>query len=422
MAPPARVPIAEIIPVGTELLRGDSVDTNSARIQKYLSGIGIRTVRVTVVGDDVSSIAEAIRAAATRADVVVVTGGLGPTGDDVTREGAAAAAGVELEQRSDALASIEAFFERIKRPMPPGNRCQATAPVGSKVIANLVGTAPGFELTVEESLLFFLPGVPLEMRAMMEESVLPAVRRAFRAATPPARRTLRMIGVPESSANDRIKDLMAGNDPLLGMTAHDMVITITITSFSADGRKKVDGAAERVRAEFGDRIFAEGDDATLPGTVVAMLKDRSLGLATAESCTGGLIGYHLTSVPGASDVYREGYVTYTGEAKVRLLGVAPELIEEHGEVSAEVACAMAAGAAGRSGCSAAIAVTGIAGPGGGTSEKPVGLVHIAAVLEGRTEHRERRFGGDRDAVRRRTAMCALDLLRRTLLLTSPTEC
>jgi len=401
--------------VGNELLRGDSVDTNSREIQALLAEAGVRTVRTTVVGDDVDAIADAVGAAAARSDVVVITGGLGPTEDDITREGLAAAAGVALEERADALRSIEAFFEKIKRPMPAGNQCQAMAPAGSTVIANPVGTAPGFEMLIGKSRVFCLPGVPVEMRAMMEAGVLPAVRRAFPAAPPMARRTLRMIGVPESSANSRIRDLMRSRDPLLGMTAHDMVITITISSFSVDGKAKVDDAAEKVLAEFGDRIFAEGRGATLPGTVVEMLRERALTLATAESCTGGLIGYHLTSVPGASDVYREGFVTYTGEAKSRLLGVAPGLIAEHGEVSAELARAMASGAAEKSGCGASIAVTGIAGPGGGTDEKPVGLVHIAACVNGRIEHCERRFGGDRDAVRRRTAMCALDLLRRMLL-------
>lgn len=415
MPPPSTAPRAEIIPVGNELLRGDSVDTNSSEIQTRLADAGIRTVRTTVVGDDVDAIADAVASAAARSDVVVITGGLGPTGDDVTREGVARAAGVALEELIDALASIEAFFEKIKRPMPEGNQCQAMAPAGSRVIANPVGTAPGFEMRLAKSLVFCLPGVPVEMRAMMEAGVLPAVRRAFPAAPRMARRTLRMIGVPESSANDRIRDLMGSRDPLLGMTAHDMVITITISSFSDDGKEKVDDAADKVLAEFGDRIFAEGRDSTLPGTVVEMLRQRALGLATAESCTGGLVGYHLTSVPGASEVYREGYVTYTGEAKCRLLGVAPALIEEYGEVSAEVARAMASGAAEKSGCGATIAITGIAGPGGGTPEKPVGLVFIAASLDGKVEHCERRFGGGRDAVRRRSAMCALDLLRRMIL-------
>jgi len=415
MVPTSTAPCAEIIPVGNELLRGDAVDTNSKEIQARLAEAGVRTVRSTVVGDDAGAIADAVGSAAERSHVVVVTGGLGPTEDDITREGLAAAAGVELEMRPDALESIKAFFERIGRPMPAGNRCQAMAPAGSRVIANPVGTAPGFEMKLGKSLIFCLPGVPVEMRAMIEAGVLPAVRGAFPGAPSMARRTLRMIGVPESSANDRIRDLMRSGDPLLGMTAHDMVITITIASFAADGRAKVDGAAEKILAEFGDRIFAEGRDATLAGRVIEMLRERTLTVATAESCTGGLIGYHLTSVPGASDVFREGYVTYTGEAKSRLLGVPPGLIAAQGEVSAAVACAMASGAAEKSGCSASIAVTGIAGPGGGTAEKPVGLVHMAATVAGRTEHKELRFGGGRDAVRRRTAMCALDLLRRMLL-------
>jgi len=408
-------PLAEIIAAGDELLRGDGFDTNSREIQALLLDAGVRTRRSIVVGDAISEIADVMRAAAKRADVIIVTGGLGPTEDDVTREAAAAAAGTELEERTDALASIETYFARIRRPMREGNRRQALVPRGAAVIFNPVGTAPGFTMPLGASRLFCLPGVPREMRSMMEESVLPRLRDLLAGAPRPARRKIHLAGVPESSANSRIRDVMRGKDPMTGMTAHDMVVTVTLTSFAPEAERVVDEAAARVRAEFGDRVIGEGEGVTLQGAVAGLLIDRNITLATAESCTGGLVGFLLTSVPGVSAVYRQGFVTYAGEAKVRALGVDPGILEQHGEVSVETARAMAEGAAARAGCRASIAITGIAGPGGGTDDKPVGLVCVAARLDGKTAFRELRFGGDREMVRKRSAMAALDLLRRLIL-------
>ncbi len=413
---PARTVLsAETVAVGTELLRGRGVDTNSSRIQKRLLAIGVAARRTTVVGDGADEIAGVISRAARRSDLVLVTGGLGPTVDDRTREAAALAAGTGLEEDGDALASVEAFFERIRRPMKQGNRCQALLPRGARVLQNPVGTAPGFAMRLEGAWCFFLPGVPREMEVMLEEHVMPFIESTFPGGRSASRRLIHLCGVPESDANERIRSLMRGSDPEVGMTARDMVITVSILSFSSDAERKVDQAAQAVLAEFGSKVIGEGEGVTLPGVVVGLLKEREITLALAESCTGGLVGRLVTDVPGASAVFLEGVVAYSVAAKERTLGIGADLIERHGQVSAEVATAMAEGAARRAGSGAAIGITGIAGPGGGTAEKPVGLVYVAACLQGRTEWREFRFGGNREMVRRRSAIAGLALLRKLII-------
>lgn len=404
--------VAETVAVGTELLRGRGTDTNSSRIQERLLGLGIESTRATVVGDAIDQIADLLGKAADRSDLVLVTGGLGPTADDRTREAAARAAGCDLVEDREALAGVEAFFQRLGRAMKPGNRCQALLPRGAAVLPNPAGTAPGFSLRLKGAWCFFLPGVPREMEVMLDERVVPFIESTWphgrRAA---CRRLIHLAGVPESEANERIRDLMEGRDPEVGMTARDMVLTLSILSFSPDAERLVDEAARAVRAEFGSKVIGEGEGVTLQGVLVKMLVERDITLSLAESCTGGLVGRLVTDVPGASAVFLEGVVAYSVAAKQRTLGIPADLIERHGQVSAEVARAMAEGVAGRTGSRAAVGITGIAGPGGGTPEKPVGLVYVAASFDGRTEWRELRLGGSREMVRRRSAIAALSLLR-----------
>ena len=408
-------PLAEIVAVGEELLRGDVVDANSPEIESLLLEAGVSTRRVTLVGDDVNDVAALLNEASKRSDMVVVAGGLGPTEDDVTREAAARAAGVDLEEDPGALESIAAWFGKTGRPMREDNKRQALLPRGARILANGKGTAPGFRMPLGRACLFALPGVPAEMRAMMKKSVVPSLGELFPTCRSIARRSIHLAGVPESSANSRIRELMTGKDPRVGLTVRDTVVTVTITSSSKDAEALVEKAARRVRDEFGDRVFGEGGDTTLPSAVARILIDRSISLATAESCTGGLVGALLTGVAGVSAVYKEGITAYSVEAKIKTLGVDAAVIEKHGQVSTETAAAMAEGAARRAACRAAIGITGIAGPGGGTEEKPVGLVCIAAHFDGTTVVRELRFAGDREMVRVRSALSSLDLLRRLIL-------
>jgi len=421
----SQTPDIEICTIGEELLCGDRVDTNSSEIQAMLLRSGLRTRRCTVVGDEIDAIAVIVREGARRAAAFIVTGGLGPTEDDVTREALAVAANAPLEEDPAALAGLEAFFRKVGRPILPGNRRQALIPRGAEVMPNPVGTAPGFVIKIGKCWVFCLPGVPSEMRAMMTDCVRPRLEVFFPDVPRVVRHSVHLVGVPESVVNQRLLALMESSADLqVGMTAHQGVVTIKLTSFAPDpvGRAAVDAGTRYVRREFGDRVLGEGEGFSLAQAVVELLIERNITLATAESCTGGLVGFLVTQVPGASRIYLEGAVTYASEAKVRTLGVPRELLAAHGEVSAEVAQAMAQGAAERAGCRAAVvgcraavAITGIAGPGGGTPEKPVGLVYIAAHLDGRTVHRRLQLVGGREVVRRRSAMAALDLLRRMVL-------
>jgi nicotinamide-nucleotide amidase len=408
--------IAHVIAVGSELLSGDRLETNAREIQEMLLDLGLRVGRCVVVGDDREEIASILRASADAADFIIATGGLGPTVDDVTREGAAGAAGVELVENSRALAEIEAFFRDRGREMKASNRRQALVPEGGEVFANPLGTAPGFMVRVKGKPVYCLPGVPAEMRGMMKKNVLPLIRdRLGTRRSNLVQSKVFLIGLTESSVNDRIMDLLQGKDPRCGITVTDSVITIRLLSSGPNAGAALERAKKRLRETFGDRIFAEDGEGRLEEVVGRLLIEQGVTLALAESCTGGLLSHMITGVPGISAVYVQGLVTYAGEAKTRLLGVAEELMIQEGQVSREVAEAMARGAAGRAGTRAGIGITGIAGPGGGTKEKPVGLVHMAVWLDGKVKAREYRFSGDRGMIKRRAAHLALDLLRRCIL-------
>jgi len=406
-----------ILCVGSELVLGEIVNTNSAWLAIHLAEIGLETIRHETVGDDEPRLIDSLLHSVSDADVVIITGGIGPTPDDITRQALAKAAGVPLVRDSGALAHIEHLFAGWGRKMSPSNAIQADFPEGSTIIPNPRGTAAGFRMPLGRSEVFVLPGVPSEMKAMWEESVRNILLGKGNGGAV-VTGTVNCFGRGEADITDQIKDLMApGRNPSVGDTAEDAVIKVRIRA-TADTRdaamKMIEATKADVKRRLGDCVFGEDDD-TLHSMVLRMLIERKATVATAESCTGGLIAKLFTDISGSSAAFIQGVVAYHNEAKVRLLGVPRELIEKHGAVSEQVARAMAEGARAAASTDYAISVTGIAGPTGGTPEKPVGLVYIAAASARGVESREIRLRGTREQIRDRAAKQALNLLRMVLI-------
>ena len=408
---------AVLLAVGDELLAGAQQDSNSAWLARELARLGIEVVAAELVADDEPAIADALARALERAELVCVGGGLGPTLDDVTRFGVARAAGLELVEDADTLAALQAWFERRRVPMSATNRQQALFPRGAAILANRAGTAPGFRLELGGRHVVVLPGPPRELFVVWQEEVAPWLRAAGLAAVPRAEHAFYLFGLPESQFAEHSGPWMARDaDPLIGCTVRDGTLTATLRA-RAGGSESLARLAARVeefRARFAAQIYSEQEWA-LERVLAQELLARGLGVTVAESCTGGLVQEHLTRVPGISRVFAQGLVVYADAAKERLLGVPRALLAAHGAVSREVAEAMALGAARASGADLALAVTGIAGPDGGSAEKPVGLVWLATALHGEVRAVERRFPpGDRDVVRRLAARTALYLAWRRL--------
>lgn len=407
---------AVVVSVGAELVSGDTVDTNAAWLSRELADIGTPTVRHTCVGDDEQALAETLAQSVRIAEVVIVTGGIGPTPDDITRQAAARAAGVELVLDPGALAHIEELFAGWGRKMSENNSVQALFPVGATVIENPRGTAAGFLMHLGAAEVIVMPGVPAEMKFMWTANVREQL--AGRASGRIVSASVDCFGRGESDITRELADLMAaGRNPSVGDTAEDAIIRIRIRATAPDrdkARRLVDADKAEIKRRLGEIVFGENGQ-TLQGAVVEALVASDRTLAVAESCTGGLLGAALTDVPGASGCFLEGVTPYHNEAKIRLLGVPQDIIERHGAVSEEVAAAMAEGARARSGADFALSTTGIAGPSGGTPEKPVGLVWIAASSAERTVTRKLNLRGDRATVRDRAVKHALNLLRITFL-------
>ncbi len=405
-------PRVVLISIGDELLNGRTVNTNAAWLADALTREGARVRGILAVGDHPADIAEALDWARAHADVAVCSGGLGPTDDDRTRDAVAAAFDVPLLESPETLAWLRERFESRGRAMPASNRRQAMFPEGARVLANPIGSAPGFALTGEDATtVFALPGVPAELRRLSTDHVLPWLRGEWSAAlVAPDVRVLRTTGVSESALADRLEsiDELAGVSLAYLPSTHGVDVHVRANDAAALSR-----AASLVEAEVGRGLYAIGHR-DLVEVVAAALRERGWTLALAESCTGGLLAQRITSFAGASDYFLGGLVAYSNESKTALAGVDAELIAARGAVSAEVAAALAAGARERFGSDAALAITGIAGPEGGTPVKPVGTVFVAAHTPRRQEARELRLTGDREAVRERSAQAALNLLRRSL--------
>ena len=406
---------AIILGIGNELTSGQTIDTNSAYLARRLVARGIETVAHHTLGDERSAVAEALADAAERAELVLVTGGLGPTADDVTRHGLADALGAELVLHEPSLRRLEAFFRRRGRTMVPANRIQVMFPAGSEPIDNRCGTAPGIAARLGTSQVYVLPGVPHEMRAMFDEQIAPRLPAATIAI---AERTLHTFGTGESDVAARIADLMRrGANPTVGTTVRAGLISIRVSAVGRSAERAgelADGVLDEIRRRLGDWVVG-ADDATMASVVGELLRQAGQRLATAESCTGGLVGAMVTDVAGSSDYYLGGVVAYANAVKRGALGVPEALLRDHGAVSEPVARAMAAGARERFGADWAVALTGIAGPGGGSDDKPVGLVYIALASSAGVDVHRHVFPGDRVIIRLRAATAALNYLRLALL-------
>ena len=422
---------AEIIAIGSELLIGGRSDSNSLFLADELGKLGIAVRFKSVVGDELQDIVTAIHAAVKRAQVIVMTGGLGPTVDDCTREAMARATGHRLGRRKEALDGMTARLAQWGRTASPAQLRQTLIPSGATVLKNPVGSAPGFCLTWKKALIVALPGVPREMEEMMRQEVVPLLRAASESSgrpprSPIVRQVFHTFGLAEADVDAKLTGLIPKGAPVdLGMLASPMGVLVSLTTRadqSAPGKNHdlLQRLANDVRLRLSDWLFAEGRD-TMEEVVGRELTKRGLMLAVAESCTGGLIGHRLTQVAGSSAYVDRGAVCYSNRAKTEMLGVPTELIAQHGAVSMEVAAAMACGIRERANVSLGLSVTGIAGPGGGTETKPVGLVYVGLDDgTGRPIAREFRFHGDRNVIKQRSSQAALDLLRRWLLDKGPT--
>ncbi|MFO0759052.1 MAG: CinA family nicotinamide mononucleotide deamidase-related protein [Byssovorax sp.] len=401
-----------LLSIGTELTRGEIANTNASWLAAELTGSGFHVVHVAVVPDDHKAVVQAIQKLCATYRLVIATGGLGPTTDDLTAAAAADAAGVELLRDESALLAIRRRVESRGKTMNAGLEKQAFIPAGAEVLPNANGTAPGFSLLLGDVPIFFLPGVPREMKRMFTEQVLPRVRPT--APNNAFQIRLRTYGLGESAIGQALEGIEAAHPGVtLGYRVQFPEVDVKVQARAASqdqARALALRAADDVRARLGDVIYGQEDEA-FPSIVGRALRSRGFRLAVAESCTGGLIMHLLTSLP-ASDYLVGGAVTYANSAKSRLLGVFEDTLRGHGAVSAEVAAEMAEGARRLCECEIALAVTGIAGPTGGTAEKPVGLVFWAVAHPGGTVVRTRVFSGDRDEVQLAAAYAGLDLLRR----------
>lgn len=409
---------AELVFVGTELLLGEILNTNAQYLGQSLAEQGVDVEAIVTVGDHLERIAAAIRGALDRVDLVVCCGGLGPTLDDLTREAVAAATGRPLELHPPTLEAIRRGFERRRLPFTENNARQAMLPAGAEPLPNPYGSAPGIALVHEGRLVFCLPGPPRELVPMWEREVLPrlAAERARRGERPVRlfRRVLKVVGLPESLAEERIRDLVAGrDDPAVGIYAkpfleiHIRLATKAVDAEEAEGR--LAPLEEAIRTRLGPHVYGRDED-TLPAALGRLLRARGLRLAVAESCTGGLVGHLLTEVPGSSEYFLGSLVCYANRLKEDLLDVDGESLRRHGAVSEPVARLMARGVQARTGADVALAITGIAGPGGGTPEKPVGTVWFCVRDREREWARTFRLPGTRQEVKQRAAGLGLALL------------
>jgi nicotinamide-nucleotide amidase len=414
----------EILTIGTELLLGLTLDRNGAEIARALAAHGVRIARRTSVGDRADAIRAAVADALHRTGAVITTGGLGPTRDDITKRAVAEVFGVPLEFDESVWQAVVARFAKLGRVPGPANRVQAEVPRGATVLPNRWGTAPGLWLegplhaagASGTGLVVMLPGVPYEMRKLLEHEVVP--RLAGRAGDRTIRSlVVRTTGIPESTLAERLGDIEPEIAPLTlaylpGLEGVELRLTAwDLTVEEAD--RKLRAAADLLRARGGEHVYGEGDT-DLGSVVLALARERRLRIGVAESCTGGLVGARLTDTPGSSDVFAGGVICYDNALKHSLLDVPNELLERHGAVSEPVVRAMAAGAIRRLGVDLAVTVTGIAGPGGGTPEKPVGTVWLATALGADVEASHVILPGSRHDIRARAAQAALFLLLRRL--------
>ncbi|MBC7791429.1 MAG: competence/damage-inducible protein A [Anaerolineae bacterium] len=411
----------ELITIGDELLLGFVVDTNAVHLARVLAGVGVEVVRRSTVPDEAEAIAASVREALDRTGGVVTTGGLGPTSDDMTKPAIAALFGRQLQLNEGIVALIEERFRSFgfTGPMPPGNRQQAMIPDGAVIIPNAHGTAPGIWIEDDRGRwVAMLPGVPREMRGMLADELLPMLRqREQDVPTVVLSRTLRTTGIGESALADLLGDDATGfpDLPLAynpGWQGTELRLTARGMSLP-QARKHLDDGIAKLYSRVERYVYAE-ETTDLAEVVLRLARARGARIATAESCTGGLLGARLTAIPGASDVYTGGIVAYDDAVKLRIIGVDPEVLRSEGAVSEAIALEMARRIAKQMQCDVGIGITGIAGPGGATPGKPVGTVWIAVQVQDKSRTHGRVFIGDREEIRLRATQAALDMTRHML--------
>lgn len=410
----------ELITVGDELLLGFTIDTNSAFLARKLAEQGIAIARRTAVGDTLDTIVSAVREALERTGAVITTGGLGPTSDDLTRDAVARVFGREMRVDEAHLEWMrERWKKRFGRDMPESNRRQAMIPIGARKLENKHGSAPGAFIEDDRGFVVMLPGVPRELRGMAEDTLLPLLREHGCGVGGECIKslTLRTTGIAESLLADKLEDVILSEAKdlislayLPGVDGVDLRVTVRARD-AASADRTLDEAASVLRTAVGSSIYGEGDD-DLARVLLDLCRSRNLKIAVAESCTGGLLGARITAIPGSSDVFVGGVIAYSNDVKLRELGVSEGDFKEHGAVSEPVVRQLAIGAQRKFGADVGLAITGVAGPSGGTAEKPVGLVWICAAVGDRVEPRKLQLWGDRQEIRYRAAQAALELARR----------
>ncbi len=408
--------IAEILCVGTEILLGQIVNTNAQFLARELAALGIGSYHQSVVGDNEQRLTEQIELSLSRCDLLIATGGLGPTADDITKETIAKTLGLPMERDEESVAKMEAFFAKNGKGMTPNNLKQADFPVGSTILPNDKGTAPGCIIEKDGKIVIILPGPPFELQPMFLNYAAPYL--AAKSEKQLTSRMLRLFEIGESRCEYVLSDLMQGENPTLAPYAGFGEVTLRLTAFTNKGEDPtplLDELENKVRERVGEYIYATGNE-KLETVTARMLCERNLTLGVAESLTGGEICARLIDYPGISQSLLEGCVTYSNEAKVNTLGVKEATLAAYGAVSEQTALEMAQGMRARCGADLAVATTGIAGPGGGSEEKPVGLVYVAvAGKNGYSAVRKLTLGGDRERVRKMSTLYALDGLRRAML-------
>ncbi len=407
----------EIIAVGTEILLGNIVNTNAAYLAEKCAGLGLSCYHQNVVGDNEERLMETIRLALTRADIILLSGGLGPTQDDLTKEAAAKVMGKELYLHEPSKEAIRQFFAERNMEITENNWKQAMVPEGCIVVENPGGTAPGIIIAENGKHVVLMPGPPGELIPMFEKSIMPYLAGLTTGVI--YSQTVKICGVGESKAESMVEDLVDTQDnPTIATYAKTGEVHLRVTATASDekeAKKLVKPMVKELKGRFGNHVYTTDSEVTLEKAVVDLLMANKLTACTVESCTGGMLSARLINVPGVSEVFKSGYVTYSNKSKRKLLGIKKNILVKHGAVSEQIAREMAKTAATLARTDVSVSTTGIAGPDGGTPEKPVGLVYIGCNVCGRVTVKECHFHGSREKIRESTVSAALSLMRECIL-------
>lgn len=407
----------EMIAVGTEILLGNIVNTNAAYLAEKCAGLGLSCYYQDVVGDNEERLCETIKTALSRADILLISGGLGPTQDDLTKEAAAKVLGRPLYLHEESREAIRRFFEKRGMEITDNNWKQAMVPEGCIVVENPNGTAPGIIMAENDKHVILMPGPPNELVPMFETSIMPYLSKLQSCVI--YSQTVKICGVGESKLETMVQDMIeTQTNPTIATYAKTGEVHLRVTARAEDekeAKKLVKPVVKELKGRFGSNIYTTDDEVTLEKAVVDLLLANKLTVTTVESCTGGLLAARLINVPGVSEVFKSGYITYSNKAKRRLLGIKKALLVKYGAVSEQVAKEMARGAALVSKADVTVSITGIAGPDGGTEEKPVGLVYMGCCVCGRVTVKKCQFDGSRAKIRETTVSAALSLMRECIL-------